>query len=328
MGMGGRVPEPLGGAITGKGGGAPGGGGGGKPLPGGGGAGGAISIPLGLSLNFGASPSTGAGRGAPAEGGGGGANSKSADGTGGGGGANSAGGGGGIGAAGGGGGTVRGRNLITGASGGISSKGSAVTGGAGGATGAGTGGGNSTATAGAGAGSAVRRGLSRRRGASPLAAGGVGAAGAGGGTGGAGGGTAPSTGATTKRGFSFSGGCSSLMRATKNDFPITRNQKDSLAVGNATNQPPLLEPMKKRLPSIVFALIGLGLTTGCLSSRKNAKPKENQAIAAELEESFRQRWIEKRAAELTGRGLAPDLARAQAIEEFKAKYNFPATGTK
>jgi hypothetical protein len=86
--------------------------------------------------------------------------------------------------------------------------------------------------------------------------------------------------------------------------------------------------MKKRLPSIVVALIGLGLSAGCLSSRKNPKPKETQAIAAELEESFRQRWIEKRAAELSGRGLAPDLARAQAIEEFKAKYNFPTAGSK
>jgi len=43
------------------------------------------------------------------------------------------------------------------------------------------------------------------------------------------------------------------------------------------------------------------LTAGCLHSGKNAKPKENQAIAAELEESFRQRWIEKRASELGAR---------------------------
>lgn len=82
--------------------------------------------------------------------------------------------------------------------------------------------------------------------------------------------------------------------------------------------------MMKRLTLPILALSGLFLTAGCLHSGKNAKPKENQAIAAELEESFRQRWIEKRAGELTTRGMAADLARAQAIEEFKTKYNFPA----
>ncbi len=75
--------------------------------------------------------------------------------------------------------------------------------------------------------------------------------------------------------------------------------------------------------SLLFAFICLQLTAGCLGSRKNPKPKENQAIAAELEESFRQRWIEKRAGELTGKGVAADLARTQAFEEFKVKFNFP-----
>jgi hypothetical protein len=78
----------------------------------------------------------------------------------------------------------------------------------------------------------------------------------------------------------------------------------------------------------LFAASTLLLSGGCLHFGKNAKPKENNAIAAELEESFRQRWIEKRAAELVARGLAADLARAQAIEEFKAKYNFPGTPAK
>ena len=80
--------------------------------------------------------------------------------------------------------------------------------------------------------------------------------------------------------------------------------------------------MNTRLTSLIFAFTGLCLTTGCFSSRKNAKPKETTAIAAELEESFRQRWVEKRAGELIGRGLAADLARTQAFEEFKTKYIF------
>jgi hypothetical protein len=83
--------------------------------------------------------------------------------------------------------------------------------------------------------------------------------------------------------------------------------------------------MIKRLTLSLLALSSFLLTAGCLHSGKNAKPKENQAIAAELEESFRQRWIEKRANELGARGMAADLARAQAIEEFKTKYTFPTS---
>ncbi len=84
----------------------------------------------------------------------------------------------------------------------------------------------------------------------------------------------------------------------------------------------------KRPTLSLFALSCLLLTAGCFHFGKNAKPKENQAIAAELEESFRQRWIEKRANELAAQGLAADLARSQAIEEFKAKYTFPASTKK
>ncbi len=86
--------------------------------------------------------------------------------------------------------------------------------------------------------------------------------------------------------------------------------------------------MMKRPTLSLLALSCLLLTAGCSYFGKNAKPKENQAIAAELEESFRQRWIEKRATELTSRGMAADLARSQAIEEFKTKYTFPTSTAK
>jgi hypothetical protein len=88
---------------------------------------------------------------------------------------------------------------------------------------------------------------------------------------------------------------------------------------------PSRSPRRRTNLRITFALTGLCLTAGCLSTRKNAKPKETTAIAAELEESFRQRWVEKRASELIARGLAADLARTQAFEEFKTKYNFPSS---
>jgi len=81
--------------------------------------------------------------------------------------------------------------------------------------------------------------------------------------------------------------------------------------------------MTKRTLLFLIASLTITFASGCLFSRKASKPKENPAIAAELEESFRQRWIEKRAAELVSKNLAPDLARAQAMEEFKARYNFP-----
>ncbi len=82
------------------------------------------------------------------------------------------------------------------------------------------------------------------------------------------------------------------------------------------------ETTMSRTLCIFLALALFGLTPGCLSFRKNPKPKENPAIAAELEESFRQRWIEKRTGELTAGGLAADVARVRAVEEFKTKFNF------
>ncbi len=109
----------------------------------------------------------------------------------------------------------------------------------------------------------------------------------------------------------------------KKILPRHENKKVSLAVAPRKNQ--YQHHMNTRLTFLVFALTGLCLTAGCLSSRKNAKPKETTAIAAELEESFRQRWVEKRASELIARGLAADLARTQAFEEFKTKYNFPSS---
>ena len=64
----------------------------------------------------------------------------------------------------------------------------------------------------------------------------------------------------------------------------------------------------------------LALFASCSHGKK--KPKENPAIATEVEESFKQRWIEKRGAELMALGLRPDLARQQAIDEFRDRYGY------
>lgn len=64
-------------------------------------------------------------------------------------------------------------------------------------------------------------------------------------------------------------------------------------------------------------------TTGCgLFSKKSGRPKESSAIASEVEETFRKRWVDKRVSELTATGVAAEAARTQADAEFREKYGF------
>ncbi len=70
------------------------------------------------------------------------------------------------------------------------------------------------------------------------------------------------------------------------------------------------------------------LTSGCLFSKKTAEPKENPSIPGAVEESLRQRWIEKRAAELVAQGKAADVARTQADAEFRERYGFTGAAQK
>jgi hypothetical protein len=79
--------------------------------------------------------------------------------------------------------------------------------------------------------------------------------------------------------------------------------------------------MTLRLFPLLLALIVLSLFTGCgLFSKKNAKPKESSAIAADVEETFRRRWVEKRTAELTAQGVDAATANTQAANEFQARF--------
>ena len=60
-----------------------------------------------------------------------------------------------------------------------------------------------------------------------------------------------------------------------------------------------------------------------LSAACSSKPKQNPAMATEVEESFKQRWIAKRMTELSQAGVTdPRDARRQAAEEFKQRYEF------
>lgn len=67
------------------------------------------------------------------------------------------------------------------------------------------------------------------------------------------------------------------------------------------------------------------LSGGCLFSRK---PKETNAIAAEVADSFRQRWVDQRSAQLVGQGVAAEAARAQATSEFNERFQYTSPAPK
>jgi hypothetical protein len=79
---------------------------------------------------------------------------------------------------------------------------------------------------------------------------------------------------------------------------------------------------------ICLALFGATLPSGCLFAKKNAKPKEDPAIAAGVEASFRQHWVDKRSNELKATGLTAVAAQAQAEQEFNARYSFTSAAGK
>jgi hypothetical protein len=70
------------------------------------------------------------------------------------------------------------------------------------------------------------------------------------------------------------------------------------------------------------ATVVLVVSTGCLFSKKSAKPKESSAIAGEVEETFKRRWVDKRITDLVGQGIGADAARIQASLEFNEKFAF------
>jgi hypothetical protein len=63
-------------------------------------------------------------------------------------------------------------------------------------------------------------------------------------------------------------------------------------------------------------------SSGCSLFRKSQKPRESTAISSEVGATFRQRWMEKRLAELKAQGVADAAAQTQATQEFEARYQF------
>jgi hypothetical protein len=64
----------------------------------------------------------------------------------------------------------------------------------------------------------------------------------------------------------------------------------------------------------------LASAPGCNLFRKSKKPKANPNIAVEVETGFRERWVERRVAELTAQGVDPATAREQADVDFREKF--------
>jgi hypothetical protein len=84
--------------------------------------------------------------------------------------------------------------------------------------------------------------------------------------------------------------------------------------------------MIKRLLLSCLALAAV-LSSGCMIFKKSSKPKDS-INSNEVENTFRQRWIDKRAAELLAQGQAAEAARTQATDEFRARYGSMGTAQK
>ena len=80
--------------------------------------------------------------------------------------------------------------------------------------------------------------------------------------------------------------------------------------------------------SVVVCIAALSFSSGCLFSKKSSRPKESSAISADVEESFRIRWVGKRASELAAQGTSADTARTQAEGEFRERFGFTRAAQK
>ena len=85
--------------------------------------------------------------------------------------------------------------------------------------------------------------------------------------------------------------------------------------------------MKRFIPFCLAGFVAIAFS-GCHFFSKNKKPKENPAIATEVEMGFKQRWLAKREADLTAKGSTAEAARQQALAEFNEQYKFTTIAPK
>jgi hypothetical protein len=79
--------------------------------------------------------------------------------------------------------------------------------------------------------------------------------------------------------------------------------------------------MTSRLTLILLAAALAVAGTACHSTKTKA-PKENPNVAIEVEAGFKQRWVDKRVADLTTAGADASAARAQAEKDFRVAYPY------
>ena len=128
------------------------------------------------------------------------------------------------------------------------------------------------------------------------------------------------------RGFNRNGGggTSSLIRSREVQLRPNRAKLKRFTRGRGPDSPRFNIPdmkLKSSLIAVLTILIGLS-ATGCNLFKKNKKPKENPAIASEVEEGFRQRWVDRRTGELVGTGTDATTARSKAEAEFRERYPY------
>jgi hypothetical protein len=81
-------------------------------------------------------------------------------------------------------------------------------------------------------------------------------------------------------------------------------------------------------PFLACLAVFVLLTAGCLHSKKPAASKDNTSLTGETEQTFMQRWIDKRAAELVAQGQTTDAARTQATAEFRERFGYTGAAQK
>lgn len=108
----------------------------------------------------------------------------------------------------------------------------------------------------------------------------------------------------------------------QSNFPAERKQKDRLAERHPIRTlPDFRHHMTSRFILCSLAAAFLAAGTACHIFTKTKAPKESPNVAIDVETGFKQRWIDKRAADLTAAGTAA-AARAQAEKEFRETYGY------
>jgi hypothetical protein len=73
---------------------------------------------------------------------------------------------------------------------------------------------------------------------------------------------------------------------------------------------------------LLLCCLTLSLSTGCAFFRKSERARNRVPVTAEVQETFRKRWVDKRVADLVALGGEAEAARIQAEAEFRATYDF------